>query len=39
MADPQFTVVVPTYNRAGLLPETLDGILQQRPAPLEVIVV
>ncbi len=32
-------VVVPSYNRAGLLPETLDAILGQSRAPDEVIVV
>ncbi len=32
-------VVVPSYNRAGLLPETLDAILGQTRPPDEVIVV
>lgn len=33
------SVVVPTFNRAGLLPETLDAILAQRHPPVEVIVI
>ena len=32
-------VVVPSYNRAGLLPETLDAILGQTRPPDEVVVV
>jgi glycosyltransferase involved in cell wall biosynthesis len=32
-------VVIPTYNRAGLLGETLDAVLAQHPAPADVIVV
>ena len=32
-------VVIPAYNRAGLLPATLDAILAQTRAPDEVIVV
>ena len=39
MPDPAFTVVVPSYNRQALLPETLDAILSQQPPPAEVIVV
>jgi len=34
-----FSVVVPTYNRADLLAETLDAILAQTLPPAEVIVV
>jgi glycosyltransferase involved in cell wall biosynthesis len=33
------SVVVPAYNRAGLLPATLDAILRQTLPPREVIVV
>ncbi len=33
------SVVVPTYNRAEFLPETLDSIFNQSEPPLEVIVV
>lgn len=33
------TVVIPAYNAAKLLPETLDTVLQQDYQPLEVIVV
>ena len=35
----RISVVVPSYNRAGLLPETLGRIVRQSVAPLEVIVV
>lgn len=38
-SEPNFSVVVPAYNRAALLPFTLDAILAQSPAPREVIVV
>ena len=34
-----FSVVVPAYNRAALIGETLDAVLGQVPAPAEVIVV
>ncbi|WP_263366341.1 glycosyltransferase family 2 protein [Edaphobacter bradus] len=33
------SVLVPTYNRASLLPETLDSILSQTYSPEEIIVV
>jgi glycosyltransferase involved in cell wall biosynthesis len=33
------SVLVPTYNRADLLPQTIDSILSQSSAPAEVIVV
>lgn len=33
------SVVIPTYNRADLLPLTLDAVLRQSHAPSEVIVV
>ncbi len=33
------SVLIPTYNRAELLPETLDSILSQSRPPAEVIVV
>jgi glycosyltransferase involved in cell wall biosynthesis len=33
------SVVIPTYNRAGLLPFTLDAVLAQTVPPREVIVV
>lgn len=35
----EFSVVVPTYNRADLLPATLESILGQTLPPAEVIVV
>lgn len=34
-----FSVIIPAYNRATLLPRTLDAVLAQVPAPDEVIVV
>jgi glycosyltransferase involved in cell wall biosynthesis len=34
-----FSVIIPAYNRATLLPATLDAVLSQVPAPAEVIVV
>jgi GT2 family glycosyltransferase len=33
------SIIVPTYNRATLLPETLDSLVAQRYRPLEVLVV
>ncbi len=33
------TVIIPAYNAAKLLPETLDSVLSQDYAPLEVIIV
>ena len=38
-AEAAFDVVVPSYNRAAMLPETLDAILAQQPPPRAVIVV
>jgi Glycosyl transferase family 2 len=34
-----FSVIIPAYNRATLLPFTLDAILAQEPPPAEIIVV
>jgi glycosyltransferase involved in cell wall biosynthesis len=34
-----FSVIIPAYNRATLLPFTLEAVLAQVPAPAEVIVV
>lgn len=36
---PQFSVIVPTFNRAELLKQTLDSVLAQRFKKFEVIVV
>ncbi len=36
---PRVSVVIPTYNRAGLIRETLDSVLAQTYRDLEVIVV
>ena len=36
---PLVSVVIATYNRAGLLPETLDSVLHQTFEAFEVIVV
>ncbi len=33
------TVIIPTHNRAGLLPRALDSVLAQTLAPLEIILV
>lgn len=40
MADhPDFTTIVPVYNRAGLVAQTLDAVLAQQGVTQEVIVV
>ena len=39
MIEADISVVVPSFNRAAMLPETLDAILAQSGPPLEVIVV
>ena len=39
MIEADISVVVPSFNRAALLPETLDAILAQAAPPGEVIVV
>lgn len=39
MATPLFSVVVPTYNRAALLPRALDSIRRQTFRDLELLVV
>lgn len=36
---PRVSVIIPTYNNASLLPETLDGILRQSVSDFELIVV
>ncbi len=36
---PTVSVIIPTYNRASLLPETVASILNQTQPPLEVLVV
>lgn len=36
---PLFTVFVPTYNRAALLPKALDSVLQQTVSDYEILVV
>ena len=32
------SVIIPTYNRASLLPRALDSVLGQTGVPLEIIV-
>ncbi len=39
MANPIVSVVIPTFNNAALLPDTLDGVKRQTFENLEVIVV
>lgn len=41
MSDPRpaFSVVIPTYNRADLLPRALDSVLEQEFTDFEIIVV
>jgi glycosyltransferase involved in cell wall biosynthesis len=39
MRDPLVSVVIPTYNRAGLISETIDNVLGQSYPNLELIVV
>lgn len=39
LAAPRFTVVIPTYNRAHLIRETLDSVLAQTFADREIVVV
>src|SRR5215211_4198690 len=36
---PLFTVVIPTYNRAGFIVETINSVLAQTDADFEVVVV
>lgn len=36
---PRISVVIPTFNRAGLIAETLDAVLAQTVVPCEIIVV
>ena len=39
MGQPTISVVIPTYNRAGLLPRTLQSILAQSYPPEEILVI
>ncbi|MBJ6108281.1 glycosyltransferase family 2 protein [Hymenobacter sp. BT523] len=39
MSTPFFSIVIPTYNRAGLIGATLDSVLAQEFAAFEVLVV
>lgn len=39
MKRPAVSVIIPTYNNAALLPETLDGVKRQTIKDLEIIVV
>jgi glycosyltransferase involved in cell wall biosynthesis len=39
MAGPLVSVIIPTYNRANTVPETIDSVLEQTYSNLEVIVV
>src|SRR5437763_10476780 len=39
MAAPLVSVVIPSWNRAGLLPDALDSVFAQEYSPLQVIVI
>lgn len=39
MSGPAFSVVIPTYNRAGLIPKTLASVFAQRYPAHEILVV
>ena len=39
MSEPLFSVIIPTYNRAGLIMQTINSALNQTYGKLEVIVV
>ncbi|WP_187774652.1 glycosyltransferase [Billgrantia pellis] len=39
MNEPLITIITPTYNRADLLPETVDSLLGQRFADFEYLIV
>lgn len=39
MNNPLVSVVIPTYNRAGLLREAVESVLKQTYSPVEVVVV
>lgn len=39
MSDALVTVVVPTHDRLGLLPDTVASVLQERRVPIELVVV
>ena len=39
MSSPSFSVVIPSYNRAGYLPAALDSVFAQKHSDFEVIVV
>ncbi len=39
MNDPFFSVIIPTFNRAGLIAKTIESVLQQQVANFELIVV
>jgi len=39
MSEPVISVVIPTHNRAAMVPEAVRSVLQERSLPLEVLVV
>jgi len=38
-SNPLVSVIIPTYNRADTLPESIDSVLQQTYSPIEIIVI
>jgi glycosyltransferase involved in cell wall biosynthesis len=38
-STPKVSIIIPTFNRADLLPETIDSVLTQSFADYEIIVV
>ncbi|MBK7562739.1 MAG: glycosyltransferase family 2 protein [Chitinophagaceae bacterium] len=39
MKEPFFSVIIPTYNRAGLISKTIDSVLQQSFQDFEIVIV
>ncbi|MEO7556224.1 MAG: glycosyltransferase [Acidimicrobiales bacterium] len=39
MSEPVISVVIPTHNRVGMVPEAVQSVVQERSVPIEVLVV